>query len=253
MPNEYQLSYTAKQIDERLGMVDKMVKSVNGTGPDENGNVRIVIHEVPANVSAFKNDVGYATEQYVTGYAQPKGNYLTEHQSLDGYAKSEDIPQKPEDIGAQPAGNYLTEVPKEYVKSVNGTAPDEHGNVAIDIPTDEYIDNRVGDLIDAKMPNPDLFSNTPFFVNLLEDNTTDKSGTEIAEAVAEGRQVYAKLDDMNLALTVCDGGGAMFSFINDGFALECVILGNEYTLNETELPTDDHVNDLIDAKLGGYS
>ena len=60
---------------------------------------------------------GYATEQYVQDYAQPKGNYLTEHQSLDGYAKTEDIPTKPEDIGAQPAGNYLTEVPGDYAKT----------------------------------------------------------------------------------------------------------------------------------------
>lgn len=33
---------------------------------------------------------------------------------LSGYAKIEDIPTKPEDIGAQPAGNYLTEVPDGY-------------------------------------------------------------------------------------------------------------------------------------------
>lgn len=33
---------------------------------------------------------------------------------LSGYAKTEDIPTKPEDIGAQPAGNYLTEVPDGY-------------------------------------------------------------------------------------------------------------------------------------------
>lgn len=57
---------------------------------------------------------GYATEQYVQEYAQPKGDYLTEHQSLDGYAKTKDIPTKPEDIGAQPVGNYLTEVPSGY-------------------------------------------------------------------------------------------------------------------------------------------
>ena len=37
--------------------------------------------------------------------------------SLNGYAKEEDIPTKPEDIGAQPKGNYLTSAP---VESVNG-------------------------------------------------------------------------------------------------------------------------------------
>ena len=46
---------------------------------------------VPTKVSAFENDKGYLTEQ-----------------DLSGYAKSEDIPTKPSDIGAQPAGNYAT-------------------------------------------------------------------------------------------------------------------------------------------------
>ena len=65
---------------------------------------------------------GYATEQFVKDGYQPKGNYLTEHQSLAGYAKTSDIPTKPEDIGAQPAGNYAlkTEIPAVPVKSVNG-------------------------------------------------------------------------------------------------------------------------------------
>lgn len=48
----------------------------------------IDIPEVPANISAFNNDAGY----------------LTEHQSLEGYAKLTDIPT-----------NYLTEVPAEYI------------------------------------------------------------------------------------------------------------------------------------------
>lgn len=37
--------------------------------------------------------------------------------SIEGLAKTEDIPTNPEDIGAQPAGNYLTKAP---VESVNG-------------------------------------------------------------------------------------------------------------------------------------
>jgi hypothetical protein len=35
------LSYTAKEIDEKLGMVDSLVKTVNGVSPDENGDVAI--------------------------------------------------------------------------------------------------------------------------------------------------------------------------------------------------------------------
>lgn len=103
-----------------------------------------VIPTIPDNVSAFRNDAGYltehqdltgyATEQYVQGYAQPKGNYLTEVPA--GYAKTEDVPTKPEDIGAQPKGEYLTAVPdgyatEEYVK--NKIAEAELGGEEVDL------------------------------------------------------------------------------------------------------------------------
>lgn len=63
---------------------------------------------------------GYATEQYVQEYAQPKGNYLTE--VPEGYAKTEDVPKNASDIGAQPEGDYAlrSEIPSVPVKSVNG-------------------------------------------------------------------------------------------------------------------------------------
>lgn len=63
---------------------------------------------------------GYATEQWVREGYQPKGEYLKE--VPEGYAKTEDIPTKPEDIGAQPAGNYAlkNEIPSVLVQSVNG-------------------------------------------------------------------------------------------------------------------------------------
>jgi hypothetical protein len=41
MATEYKLSYTATEIDEKLSMVDEMVKTVNGTAPDESGNVTL--------------------------------------------------------------------------------------------------------------------------------------------------------------------------------------------------------------------
>lgn len=48
------------------------------------------IKNKPTKVSYFTNDAGY----------------LTEHQDLSEYAKRDEIPTKPSDIGAQPAGNY---------------------------------------------------------------------------------------------------------------------------------------------------
>lgn len=62
------------------------VQTVNGVAPDENGNVQIDIPDSGGDVDL----TGYATEQYVQEYAQPKGSYLTE--VPDGYAKTSDIP-----------------------------------------------------------------------------------------------------------------------------------------------------------------
>lgn len=56
---EYKLSYTASEIDEKLGMVDSMVKTVNGVTPDESGNVEVDL-------------TGYATEEFVANYSHIK-------------------------------------------------------------------------------------------------------------------------------------------------------------------------------------
>ena len=41
MATEFKLSYTAKDIDERLGKVDSLVSSVNNIKPDATGNVQL--------------------------------------------------------------------------------------------------------------------------------------------------------------------------------------------------------------------
>ena len=80
-----------------------VVRSVNGKTPDEKGNVEIDVSGSGQNVDL----TGYAKESWVQEGFQPKGNYLTE--VPEGYAKTADIPTKPDDIGAQPAGSYLTD------------------------------------------------------------------------------------------------------------------------------------------------
>lgn len=40
---EFKLSYTANEIDEKLGKVDSLVATVNGVAPDANGNVNIQV------------------------------------------------------------------------------------------------------------------------------------------------------------------------------------------------------------------
>lgn len=60
-------------------------------------------------------------------YVKGKEEFLEQARvDLTGYAKTTDIPTKPEDIGAQPAGNYLTAVPSGYA-------------------TEEYVRNRIAE------------------------------------------------------------------------------------------------------------
>lgn len=121
-----------QNADTNAYIESTFIKTVNGIAPDENGNVEV---EIPEGSSGGNVDLtGYATEQWVQEGYQPKGNYLTEVPA--GYAKTEDIPTKPEDIGAQPAGSYLTEVPsgyatEEYVR--NKIAEAELGGEEVDL------------------------------------------------------------------------------------------------------------------------
>jgi hypothetical protein len=66
------------------------------------------IPTVPTNVSAFTNDAGYLTEHIdISGKADvdhTHDEYLTEHQSLEDYAKKSDIPT-----------DYLKAIPDEYI------------------------------------------------------------------------------------------------------------------------------------------
>ena len=109
LPNPHSITFT--------GAVDA---SYDGSNP-----VEIKIPDSGGNVDL----TGYATEQWVKDQ-----KYLTEVPA--GYAKTEDIPTKPEDIGAQPKGEYLTAVPdgyatEEYVK--NKIAEAELGGEEVDL------------------------------------------------------------------------------------------------------------------------
>lgn len=103
---------------------------------------KVEIPTVPTNVSAFTNDSGYLTEvpdEYVTDTELEAKGYLTEHQdlsdyatraeipSLEGYAKTTDIPVKVSEL--ENDSGYLTEVPdlssyalKTEIPSLDGYA-----------------------------------------------------------------------------------------------------------------------------------
>ena len=73
MMAEFKLSYTAAQVDERLGRIDILAKK----------------NELPTKTSELVNDSGFLTSipnEYVTETKLNAKGYLTEHQSLDGLA-----------------------------------------------------------------------------------------------------------------------------------------------------------------------
>lgn len=88
-----------ESIEPAPGVWEQMQAQIDG--------VKNMIPTVPTKVSAFENDKGY----------------LTAHQDLSAYAKKADVP-------TDAHINSLVEA-KNLVKTVNGIAPDEDGNVKL--------------------------------------------------------------------------------------------------------------------------
>lgn len=81
MANEFKLSYTAADINTRLGKIDSLANK----------------SELPKNTSDLVNDSNFVTKNYVQDYAQPIGDY----------ALKSEIPT-----------DYLTEIPEEYIDTL---------------------------------------------------------------------------------------------------------------------------------------
>lgn len=66
MATEYKLSYTASEIDRKLGKVDTLVSSINGISPDVNGNVELEVGSSIA-IDASLTTSGAAADAKATG------------------------------------------------------------------------------------------------------------------------------------------------------------------------------------------
>lgn len=108
MANEFKLSYTASDINARLGRIDSLASK----------------NELPTKLSDLINDSDFAAKNYVQNYAQPKGDY----------ALKNEIPT-----------DYLTEIPEEYITEVELNAKGyltEHQSLE-GLATQEYTDNAL--------------------------------------------------------------------------------------------------------------
>lgn len=78
MATEYKLSYTAAEIDSKLGKIDGLAGK----------------NEIPTKLSDLVDDKGYLTtvpSEYITETELEAKGYLTEHQSLSDYVKTADL------------------------------------------------------------------------------------------------------------------------------------------------------------------
>ena len=122
MANEFKLSYTASDINARLGKIDNLANK----------------NELPTKTSDLINDSDFVAKSYVQNYAQPKGDYALKSEvpeiDLSGYALKNEIPT-----------NYLTEIPEEYVTEIELSAKGyltEHQSLE-GLATQEYADNAL--------------------------------------------------------------------------------------------------------------
>lgn len=100
-----------------------------------------IVEKYPDVIEQIKSDVVSAAEKHVEDYAQPKGNYLTEHQSLEGYATEEfvreaikqiDIPQGDETTDADQLAMLVEMDLVPAVHDTNGAILcDENGRIVL--------------------------------------------------------------------------------------------------------------------------
>ncbi len=184
------------------------------------------IPTVPTNVSAFKNDAGY----------------LTEHQDLSGYAKNEDIPKKPEDIGAQPVGDYAL---KSEIPSKLSQLEEDSQN------------RRVSDLEKTKWNAKSDFSgdyndlsNKPTIPTVSVQSVNGKTGevelsAEDVGALPQDTSIPSKTSDL-----VNDAG---FITIAVASLVNYYLKSETYSKNETYSRTDvDELIGAVDERLNAF-
>lgn len=119
----------------------------------------------------------------------------------------------------------------------------------------------------------------PLIVNLLEDGTTDKSGSEIATAIVSGKPVSAFWNNTYVLPVAYDSDHVLFHMMFEGNSIGIFVSENSYEMHTTniptkpedigaqpkgeyltavpdgyakteDIPTDDHINELINTALG---
>lgn len=120
--------YLGKQTVDLTGYVQRTELSSYYTKTDMDALLETVRSSIPTKLSQLTGDASHRlvsdSEKQNWNNKQPAGDYVTETElDAKGYAKQTDVSQLQEEIADLKEENY--------VKTINGVAPDENGNVVV--------------------------------------------------------------------------------------------------------------------------
>ena len=196
---------------------------------------------------------GYATEAWVQEGYQPKGDYLTE-QDLSGYAKSEDIPTKPSDIGAQPAGNYATKDEIPVVPAIPTTLPNPHkltfsGAVNAEYDGSEAVEVVIPQGGGGGVPNPEFIKE----FSITED---DVKSIEIINGDVEYRGIYIFFNiDSNVNHDQTTEKTTLYGRVNDSWEVglgDCVSAMRAKYIYIDNMGMSENTDGSAVSSLAGY-
>ena len=222
---EHKLSYTASEIDERLGKVSSLVAKVNGITPDATGNVTLPIDtSIQQNstnpvtggalhneLSAFAEEViGYVDSNIPTKTSQLTNDsgfitvvpseYITESElTAKGYATQTSVDALSNRIDNLPTGGGSSNVIIDSEFSTTSTNPIQNKVITSAFITAEQEIENLNNRIDNLLANEDSGKELIGEFNLNNTNLTKSSTSGIYSLGSDIQTImqnaFAKLDE----------------------------------------------------------
>lgn len=180
MASVYKLSYTAKEIDEKLGKINNLAEK----------------SELPTKISDLTNDSGYATESDIQKYAQPKGDYALKSeipavpdvpvQSINGQIGNVNLSAS--DVGALPEDTVIPSI--AYDLNTSGQAADskltgDAINELINLTSTNYDESIIGLSVDGTTVTYIKGDGSVHSFETQDTNTTYSLGTDEATGLTK--------------------------------------------------------------------
>ena len=179
---------------------------------------------------------GYITETDADNKYQPKGEYLTEHQSLEGLATEEFVNNAIGEIDIPDVSNFITKNEADEAYQPKGEYLTEHQSLE-GLATEEYVDNAI-----AGISIPDVSN---FITKEDADDSYQPKGDYLTAQNIEGLASEEYVDNAVNAIVVPD----VTDFVTKDEADEAYQPKGEYLTEEDieGLATEEFVNNAVNA------